>query len=76
MLSYIYRLYRAFELEMGYPPNVLLINHTHLMRLASELGEEQDLAVIRQRLGLEIIGRRDLPHPLVNWHPSAARKAG
>ncbi|KAA3620575.1 MAG: hypothetical protein DWQ08_15235 [Proteobacteria bacterium] len=76
MLSFIYRLCRDFENEMGYPPNVLLINAAHLEKLRDSLGGEADFNVIRNRLGLEILQREDAVHPSVNWLTSASRRAG
>jgi len=75
MLSFIYRLCRDFEQEMGYAPNVLYINAAHLQRLRESFANESDLAVIRQRLGLEVLLRADAVHPRVNWQLSACRKA-
>ncbi len=76
MLSYIYRLCRDFELEMGYPPNTLIINRDHLEHLRGSFGAGEDFASIRERLGLEMLLRQDAVHPRVNWLASAARKAG
>ncbi len=75
MLSFIYRLCREFEREMGYAPNVLFINAAHLQRLQESFAGESDLSVIRQRLGLEVLLRADAVHPSVNWQLSASRKA-
>ena len=75
MLSYIYRLCREFELEMGYPPNTLTINRDHLEHLRGSFGPGEDFATIRARLGMEILLRQDAVHPRVNWLAVAARKA-
>jgi hypothetical protein len=76
MLSFLYRLCHEFEREMGYAPNVLLINPAHLERLRDSFADEPDLDVIRARLGLQILLRSDAVHPRVNWLVSACRKAG
>ena len=76
MLSYIYRLFREFELHMGYAPNVLFINHEHMEHLKSSFETQSNLDDIRDRLGLEILLRRGALHPSVNWVASAARKTG
>lgn len=76
MLSFIYRLCREFEIEMGYRPNVLLISNAHLEKLRESLGGEMDFHTIRNLLGLEILLRQDAVHPSVNWLVSASRKAG
>ncbi len=75
MLSFIYRLCRDFERDMGYAPNVLFINPGHLASLRDSFAGEADLEVIRQRLGLEVLLRADAVHPSVNWLLSASRKA-
>jgi hypothetical protein len=76
MLSFIYRIYREFELEMGYRPNVLFINPEHLKCLVDEMGEEPGLPSVRERLGMEILMREDAVHPGVAWLVSGCRKAG
>ncbi len=75
MLSFIYRLCREFERDMGYAPNVLFINDEHWQSLREAFADDPDLAVIRQRLGLEVLLRDDAVHPSVNWILSASRKA-
>lgn len=40
MLSFIYQLARTFELEHGYPPNLLYLNPLHYPSLMSALPEE------------------------------------
>ena len=75
MLSFIYRLCKEFEKEMGYPPNVLLINQAHLESLRASFSEEVEFSDIRQKLGLEVLLRQDALHPSVNWLLSAARQA-
>lgn len=75
MLSFIYRLCREFEKDMGYRPNVLFINQRHMEHLCSSFAEEIDASEIRRRLGLEIVLRQDALHPSVNWLISASRKA-
>ena len=76
MLSFIYRLCKEFEKEMGYRPNVLFINKEHLESLKESFSEDLQYNDIRNKLGLEVLLREDALHPSVNWLISAARKAG
>ena len=76
MLSFIYRLCREFEKDMGYRPNVLFINSAHLERLRGSFAEDVDVDEMCRTLGLEILLRQDALHPSVNWVNCAARHAG
>ena len=76
MLSFIYRIYREFELKMGYRPNVLFVNSEHLKALAAQMEGASDLSLVRDRLGMEIMMRQDAVHPSVAWLVSACRKTG
>jgi hypothetical protein len=68
MLSFLYRLIRAFDEEHGYRPNVVLMNRQHYRQLQENLPELQDYAPF---LGLEIILSEECVHPHVAWLPQA-----
>ncbi len=75
MLSFIYQLFREYQLVNEIRPNALCISHAHLAVLQAELETHPNPDKIRQYLGMEIIVRRHFPHPKVCWLQSAARKA-
>jgi len=75
MLSFIYRMYREYEREHQYPPNVLYINSEHFERLRREFANPNDLNGIRRLLGMEIVVKRDAVHPQMGWLQAAERKA-
>jgi len=70
MLSFLYRLIRAFVEEHGYRPNVVLMNRQHYRQLQENLPEMRDYGPF---LGLEIILSEDCVHPHVAWLPQARR---
>ncbi|HEY0720555.1 MAG TPA: hypothetical protein VGE50_04825 [Gammaproteobacteria bacterium] len=76
MLSFIYQLARTFELEHGYPPNLLYLNPRHYPALMSALPEEGTHEQLRQRLTMEIILTDEVVHPHVAWTRLALRNAG
>ena len=76
VLSFIYQLFRDYQLSHHFRPNVLYISHAHLEVLQTELEIHCNPDKIRHYLGIEIIVRSRLPHPKVGWLQSAARKAG
>jgi len=76
MLSFVYNLSREFEQKLGYKPNVLFINESHLESLHDSFSEDFDEVDIRQTLGLEVLMRQDAIHPSVHWLASAARRVG
>lgn len=76
MLSFIYQLARTFELEHGYPPNLLYLNPLHYPSLMSALPEESTHEHLRLRLGMEIILTDEVVHPHVAWTRLAQRAAG
>jgi len=73
MLSFIYQLARTFELEHGYPPNLLYLNPHHYPALISALPGESKHDSLRQRLGMEIILTDEVVHPHVAWSRLAQR---
>lgn len=76
MLSFIYQLSRTFELEHGYPPNLLYLNPRHYPVLMSSLPEEASHDNLRQRLAMEILLTDEVVHPHVAWRQQAQRSAG
>jgi len=70
MLSFLYRLIRAFVQEHGYRPNVVVMNRHHYRQLQESLPEMHDFAPF---LGLEVILSDDCVHPHVAWLPQARR---
>lgn len=76
MLSFIYQLFRDYQLVNEIRPNALYISHAHLAALQAELATHPNPDKIQQYLGMEIIVRSHLSHPKVCWLQSAARKAG
>ena len=75
MLSFIYQLFRDYQLVDEIRPNALFISHAHLTVLQAELETHPNPDKIPQYLGMEVIVRRHLSHPKVCWLQSAARKA-
>ncbi len=73
MLSFIYQLAHTFELEHGYPPNLLYLNPRHYPSLLSALPEEATDDHLRLRLGMEIILTDEVVHPRVAWTERARR---
>ena len=76
MLSFIYQLAHTFELEHGYPPNLLYLNTRHYTALMTALPEECSHENLRQRLGMEIILTDEVVHPHVAWTRLAQRAVG
>ena len=75
MLSFIYQLFRDYQLINEIRPNALFISHAHLAVLQAELEAHPNPDKIRQYLGMEVIVRSHLSHPKVFWLQSATREA-
>ena len=75
MLSFIYQLFRDYQLINEIRPNALFISHAHLAVLQAELEAHPNPDKIRQYLGMEVIVRSHLLHPKVCWLQSATREA-
>lgn len=73
MLSFIYQLAHTFELEHGYPPNLLYLNPRHYSALMNALPEESTHDSLRLRLEMEIILTDEVIHPHVAWTERAQR---
>ena len=73
MLSFLYRLMRAFRREHGYGPNVVVMNAAHYRLLQENLAGVHDHAGLGRLLGMEIILSEDCVHPHVGWMLPAQR---
>jgi hypothetical protein len=70
MLSYLYRLVRAFIDEHGCRPNIVVMNRFHYRQLRDNLPEMANLGAF---LGLEIVLSDGCVHPHVAWVPQVRR---
>lgn len=75
MLSFLYRLVRAYHREHGYSPNVVMMNREHFRLLTQSLPELADYATLVRFLRMEVILSEDCVHPHVAWRPQAQRAA-
>lgn len=71
MLSFLYRLSRAFDDEHGYRPNAVVMNAGHYRLLQASLPDAVNYADLTRLLGMEIILSEDCVHPHVAWMPQA-----
>jgi len=67
MLSFLYRLVRAFRQEHGYNPNVVVMNAQHYQRLLENIPEMTEYGSISRFLMMDIILSEDSVHPHVGW---------
>ncbi len=75
MLSFLYRLVRAFRQEHGYSPNVVVMNAQHYRRLLENVPEMLDYGSVSRFLMMEIILSEDSVHPHVGWQAQAHKKS-
>jgi hypothetical protein len=75
MLSFLYRLVRAFREEHGYRPNVVVMNAAHYRLLQDSLPELANPADLAQFLGMDIVLSEEAIHPHVAWMPPTQRAA-
>ncbi|HJX18798.1 MAG TPA: hypothetical protein VJ437_11465 [Acidiferrobacterales bacterium] len=75
MLSFLYRLVRAFRQEHGYSPNVVVMNTQHYRRLLDNVPEMADYGSVSRFLMMEIILSEESMHPHVGWMTQAQRKS-
>jgi len=75
MLSFLYRLIRAFHQEHGYSPNTVVMNAQHYQRLLENVPEMQDYGSVSRFLRMEIILSEDSVHPHVGWMAQAQNKS-
>ena len=73
MLSFLYRLMRAFRREHGYRPNVVVMNAAHYRLLQENLAAVHDHAELGRLLGMEIMLSEECVHPHVGWMLPAQR---
>lgn len=67
MLSFIYQLVQCFESTHGFPPNLLYLNRKHLAVLKEQMDDIQDLDLLVERLGMDIVVSNEALHPHVAW---------
>jgi hypothetical protein len=67
MLSFLFRLMKAFQREHGFVPNVLYINEFHYQNLLENLPGLRGPEDITRFLQMEIIVSGDAIHPHVAW---------
>jgi hypothetical protein len=75
MLSFLYRLIRAFRREHGYSPNTVVMSAQHYQQLRADIPEMQDYDSVSRFLMLEIILSEDSVHPHVGWMPQAQQRS-
>ena len=75
MLSFLYRLVRAFRQEHGYSPNVVVMNAQHYQRLLDNVPEMTEYGSVSRFLMMEIILSEDSVHPHVGWMMQARKKS-
>ena len=73
MLSFLYRLIRAFHQEHGYSPNVVVMSSQHYQQLMESVPELREYANVRRFLRMEVILSEDCVHPHVAWLRQAQR---
>ena len=74
MLSFLYRLVRAFRREHGHSPNVVVMNAQHYQRLLENVPELPDYGSVSRFLMMEVILSEDSVHPHVGWIAQAQDK--
>jgi len=75
MLSFLYRLIRAFCQEHGYRPNVVVMNAQHYQQLCMALPDLKDSSHITRFLMLEVLLSEDSVHPHVGWMPQIQNRS-
>ena len=75
MLSFLYRLIRAFHQEHGYSPNTVVMNAQHYQRLLENVPEMQDYGSVSRFLMMDIILSEESIHPHVGWMAQAQNKS-
>ena len=76
MLSFLYRLVRAFRQEHGYSPNVVVMNAQHYQRLRENVPEMLDYGSVSHFLMMEIILSEESVHPHVGWQAQKKSSTG
>lgn len=66
MISAINRLTEEFEHKRGFRPNLLYINTSQLELLKEQLSE-QDIAILSQLIGMDIVLVETTKEPHVSW---------
>ncbi len=75
MLSFLYRLVRAFRQEHGYNPNVVVMNAQHYQRLLENVPEMRNYGSVSRFLMMDVILNEESMHPHVAWMAQARDKS-
>lgn len=75
MLSFLFRLIRAYRQEHGQPPNVLYLNDFHYQKLRESLPEMPNYEQIARFLRVDIVISPEAVHPHVAWVDPAQRRS-
>lgn len=75
MLSFLYRLIRAFRQEHGYSPNVVVMNAQHYQRLLENVPEMTEYGSVSRFLMMDIILSEGSVHPHVGWMAQGQNKS-
>ena len=67
MLSFLFRLMRAYQREHGFLPNALYINDFHYQKLRESLPDLATHEEIAAFLQMEVVLRRETVHPSLAW---------
>lgn len=67
MLSFLYRLIRAFRAEHGYSPNAVAMNRRHYQQLLHSVPEIRGYGSVAEFLRMQVILSEDCVHPHVAW---------
>lgn len=67
MLSFLFRLIRAYQREHGFLPNVLYLNELHYQKLCESLPDLSGHDDLSAFLKLEIIISAEATHPNLAW---------
>lgn len=73
MLSFLYRLARAYREEHGYRPNVVVMNAAHYRLLLDSLPGLANSGDLAHFLGMDVILSEESVHPHVAWMPQSRR---
>jgi len=74
MLSFLYRLVRAFRQEHGYSPNVVTMSAQHYQRLLENVPEMADYGSVSRFLRMDVILSEACVHPHVGWKAQGQNK--
>lgn len=73
MLSFLYRLIRAYRAEHGYSPNVVVMNRRHYQQFLESVPEIRGYASVAEFLRMQVVLSEDCVHPQVAWSVQVER---